>query len=116
MSLSEVYAKVPHIRCKGLCDRYCGPVPVSRRELKAMRRASGKRLRIAYEHSNGHVTLKPRKNWHCPCLKGNRCTIYEDRPLICRVWGVAEDLECPHGCKPSRVMTKDEVFILVNHT
>jgi Fe-S-cluster containining protein len=39
-----------------------------------------------------------------------RCTVYEARPLICRVYGAAEGLRCPHGCTPERVVPDVEVF------
>jgi hypothetical protein len=30
-----------------------------------------------------------------------RCSIYEDRPLICRLYGSVDKFACPHGCKPT---------------
>lgn len=38
----------------------------------------------------------------------NRCRGYEARPLICRIFGVAEELQCPHGCVAERLLTKEE--------
>ncbi len=47
----------------------------------------------------------------CPYLdiETKRCTVHENRPLICRLYGVSEGLPCPHGCKPNpRYLTRDE--------
>jgi len=37
----------------------------------------------------------------CEALTSDkRCAIYELRPIVCRLWGAAEGLECPFGCVP----------------
>jgi Fe-S-cluster containining protein len=51
---------------------------------------------------------------HCPLLRHNRCTIYEQRPFICRIYGVAEGIRCPHGCEPERVLSQAEAATLLN--
>ena len=30
-----------------------------------------------------------------------RCTVYAARPMICRLWGVAQGMACPWGCQPT---------------
>jgi Fe-S-cluster containining protein len=36
-----------------------------------------------------------------------RCSIYEDRPAICRVYGLLRKvMRCPHGCVPSEWMER----------
>jgi Fe-S-cluster containining protein len=44
----------------------------------------------------------------CPYLEEERCTVYEVRPLICRLWGLVESMPCPWGCKPERYLTHEE--------
>lgn len=39
-------------------------------------------------------------------------SVYEARPLICRVYGVAEGLRCEHGCWPEKVPSRMEAMIL----
>jgi hypothetical protein len=34
--------------------------------------------------------------------------VYDARPLICRLWGVSENLQCPYGCVPERMLTLEE--------
>jgi Fe-S-cluster containining protein len=37
----------------------------------------------------------------CPALSdAGRCTVYDDRPFVCRIYGVTEMLACPYGCEP----------------
>lgn len=36
----------------------------------------------------------------CPALKRHKCSIYEVRPLVCRLWGIDETVRCPLGCEP----------------
>lgn len=31
----------------------------------------------------------------CPLLKQNRCSIYEERPLVCRKFGEVPEARCP---------------------
>ena len=37
-----------------------------------------------------------------------RCLVYEQRPMICRVYGVSRGLPCAHGCVPDRWLTDEE--------
>jgi hypothetical protein len=87
-SLERIYRSVPTVECKGLCARSCGPIDMSDVE----------RQRIA---ELGVDIPKPTIESlaeSCPALVDNRCTIYDHRPLICRLWGAVESMPCPHGC------------------
>lgn len=39
------------------------------------------------------------KGDHCAFLVEGRCTVYEARPFICRLYAADETFECPHGCE-----------------
>jgi uncharacterized protein len=39
-SLADVYARVPEVRCKGLCVDSCGPIAMSREEQRRIRAAA----------------------------------------------------------------------------
>lgn len=82
-----VYARVPDINCKGLCTECCGLIDMSNAE------------KLLIEDVAGHL---PGVDEHLTCtmLVDGRCSIYADRPLICRLWGAERSLPCPHGCKP----------------
>ena len=47
---------------------------------------------------------------NCPMLDNGRCSVYDIRPMICRLWGIVETMLCHHGCKPDRVLTAEEGF------
>jgi hypothetical protein len=79
--LEAVYAQIQKIACKGLCFDACGPIVMSG---------------VEYARLGEPVFTTLR----CPVLgPDNRCTKYEVRPTICRLWGVAEGTQCPHGCE-----------------
>ena|SRR3990167_2913321 len=94
--LDRAYALVPEIQCRGLCQAYCGPVPVSTAE------ASRIKARHGMEVDFDPATLT------CTLLRDGKCSIYHDRPLICRLWGNVEKMQCPHGCAPALMPPKYE--------
>lgn len=101
--LDAIYAELPTIECKGLCGKTnCGPVHGCKVEDRNIREATGKPLQFPMVSINA---------LDCPHLtKENRCSIYEVRPLICRLFGMVQvrPMICPHGCKPSRWMSHAE--------
>lgn len=105
VDLAAVYAQLPTIECRGLCHSQCTVVPATDEELAAMQALGG----------DG----RPHKKDKLRCrylTRSNRCKVYEARPLMCRLYGVAEGLECPHGCKPSRLLTQEEAARLMDQT
>lgn len=100
--LEEVYATLPGIACKGLCARSCGPVMSTP--------AEAKRAGAAVTHLRDDVVLwnTPDRKLRCQKLRNGRCTIYEVRPAICRLWGLVEGKPCLWGCEPERMLTDAE--------
>ena len=101
--LEDIYNEVPELECKRLCADYCttGPIPMGK---------------IEWERVKKHLGSSPKgdtKTWVCPMLDGTTCTVHAVRPLICRLWGAARGMECPHGCKPKRWVEKDEGHALL---
>jgi hypothetical protein len=86
-SIVRIYSEVPEVNCKGLCHRACGPIEMSVFEKKA----------IVEKHGN---LPSVDHNLTCSKLIEKRCSIYEDRPLICRLYGATRGLPCSHGCAP----------------
>lgn len=94
-ALDAIYAEVPVMECQGLCSESCGPLIVDEPERAQIRERTGRTLRLL--------------QLDCPQLTIlRRCSIYTDRPLICRLWGVVESMPCPWGCKPDRYLTDAE--------
>lgn len=101
-AIASVYAKVPALVCKGLCQQSCGPIACSAVE--------------ADELQNNGINL-PRfgADLTCSHLHEGKCAIYESRPLICRLWGNVRKMACPHGCKPKGgYLTDDQAGELLN--
>lgn len=96
-NLDAVYAEMPTLECQGKCAESCGPVAMSRVEWERIIETVG------YEPG-------PREDMTCPLLDGERCTVYDVRPTICRLWGAVESMPCPWGCKPSRMLPHLEGF------
>lgn len=103
VQLDAVYRKVPRLRCQGKCQDYCGAIPMTRVEWQRIT------SRLGYA-PKGDETLT------CPMLTDEgRCSVYRERPLICRLWGAVEDLRCPHGCEPEGgFITRDEARALID--
>lgn len=99
-TFADIYARVPSIVCKGLCHTSCGPVPATNLEIEAIEKKS-------------FVPWGVDAKATCSMLFAGRCTVYTDRPLICRIYGTAESLSCPYGCVPERVMSDDEAHELI---
>jgi Fe-S-cluster containining protein len=97
--LDELYAELPSIDCQRLCHDSCGIVPVGPAERARIERAAGKPLDSRRDCAS------------CTMLTDDRrCSVYEIRPILCRLWGVVENLRCPYGCKPDRMLTIEEGY------
>jgi Fe-S-cluster containining protein len=95
--LENIYARIPRIACQGRCFECCGPIVAHDDEIARMERRAGRALTFSSDDGR------------CGYLNNNhRCDVYTVRPLVCRLWGVVENLPCLWGCKPERVLTKEE--------
>jgi hypothetical protein len=85
-SLEEIYASIPDVGCTGACFECCSFIGLFDRE-QARFKEKGIRLPQIHEAPCYHLDWK------------GQCSIYDDRPLVCRLYGVIPDLKCPFGCK-----------------
>lgn len=89
----QLYAKIPEFRCIEGCTDCCGPVPWSEHELRAA----------------GLPAIPPeRPDKVCQFSLRGRCDIHDRRPLMCRLYGTVEDLRCPHGRGPLKLLSVEE--------
>jgi len=42
--------------------------------------------------------------YNCVYLGENGCSVYAERPLICRVFGTTPRLPCPNGKRPAQML------------
>lgn len=104
MSLALIYAKVPKLECRGLCQECCGPIDHLGPEKEIFEKATGRPFPDPF------VVLQS-TGLRCPELSvAGQCNAYSVRPLICRLWGVVDvdGMRCPHVCRPTRYLTDDE--------
>jgi hypothetical protein len=45
-------------------------------------------------------------NLSCPYLGVDGCEVYEERPLICRLFGTTPHLVCPRGKRPDTMINR----------
>lgn len=89
--LQNFYSRLGSFKCKGLCQNYCGPVPLT----------SGEAERLGIK--GAVMTPCKGETLSCDFLSSlGTCTEYENRPLVCRMFGAVDTplLKCPHGCAP----------------
>lgn len=99
--LDAIYAELPKLRCIGKCQDACGPILLHAAEAKRFEAEGLAVPDIPSMLASGHLD--------CTYLGplGN-CTIYDKRPLICRLYGMVEKMRCEHGCQPERWLSDDE--------
>lgn len=100
--LTELWDQLPPVPCKRLCQDACANVAASITERDVIWHATGVTLPDPFEH--GRLTGP------CPLLgPDGACTAHDVRPLICRAFGAAQSLACPHGCTPTFGPVPDSV-------
>lgn len=110
--LAEIYAQIPALECKGLCQESCGPIGMSQAEARAIKDRVGARVDIKGEGRQVFIMKLP--SLTCPLLNPDgKCSVYANRPAICRIWGNVRPMACPHGCKPKRWMTREESYAVL---
>lgn len=79
---------IPTFVCKPGCHDCCGPVTTSPEEMSWLP------VKTTKEHDTALENLS------CPHLGKEGCQVYDDRPLICRLFGTTPSLACPNGYQP----------------
>lgn len=104
--ISEIRQRIPGMRCIPGCVACCNHVPWSKVEYERMIRRYPKNAKPYNIHS-----LK------CPFITEDGCSIYEERPITCRMFGVSEGLECPRGAIAAEMLNEQQAAsIYVEYT
>jgi hypothetical protein len=88
-----LYKQIPRFECVEGCTDCCGTVPWSGWELK---------------QAGLDAPPPARADKTCAFAEGGSCQIYQNRPLMCRLFGTVEDLRCPHGRGPLKLLSVAE--------
>lgn len=104
LSLADVYARIPAVDCKGLCQESCGPVAMSEEEDRRLQ----ERGIVVPSMVDTVAAMDAGAEYWCPALQDGRCTVHEVRPTICRLWGATQSMPCPHGCTPTDAITQEQ--------
>jgi Fe-S-cluster containining protein len=96
----KLYKRIPKSICKKGCFKCCTTVPFDLYEAHIVGITSN-----IYAIWN---TLKPQSVFTqtCEFIEHGKCSIYENRPFMCRIYGTCDDLKCPN-CKSEFMITNE---------
>lgn len=76
---------IPHSACRSGCSYCCNiSAVICESEARAIAKASGRQMKTL----QGVPSPSVREKWHrvpCPFLKKGRCSVYDERPMVCRL-------------------------------
>ena len=90
--LRELYSRIPDMQCIAGCHGCCSRVVFAKSEWE-------------------QVPHKEKDSFLCPYVCDKGCSIFEDRPFVCRILGTADhDLfSCAYGKKPEVSLSLEEL-------
>ncbi|WP_122333948.1 YkgJ family cysteine cluster protein [Pseudomonas amygdali] len=86
--ISDLRRQIPSFECVPGCHDCCGPVTTSPEGMSRLPRKTAAEQDAALDELN------------CVHLGPQGCTVYDERPLICRLFGTTESLPCPNCRRP----------------
>ena len=86
--IAHLRERIPTFECVKGCHDCCGPVTTSSEEMSRLP------VKSDAEHDAALDNLS------CVHLGPNGCTVYGERPLICRLFGTTPKMPCPNGRRP----------------
>lgn len=106
--LDKMYSKLPKLNCKGKCVQSCSVIKLGKYERERIAAFLGYDPFLADDKILDHLMQNPIDKWSCALLKDGLCSIYDKRPLICRLFGLVPEMKCPFGCVPERWVKPEE--------
>lgn len=96
-AIQKLYDRIPSFHCKEGCTRCCD---------NWVQAAPEEIVRC------GEFDFSDQRE--CPKLsENNGCTVYPDRPFICRIFASSEAMPCPYGYGPDKPLTREETTELL---
>lgn len=80
---------LPPMRCDEGCGACCGIAPTTETEFRRIERYVKEQGITPIHHSDDEE--------QCPLYQDGKCTVYAVRPLICRIFGHSDRLQCERG-------------------
>jgi uncharacterized protein len=103
VQIDAATARIPSFACKPGCSACCGPVLMSRLEWSRIVEHLGYEPKGSFD---GPLT--------CPMLQDGKCSVYDIRPAVCRLFGAIKDqMVCPEGCGPTRKLSDAEARVIL---
>jgi len=96
-TIKRLRKQIPAFECILGCTDCCGPVHAAPWEESQIEKHTGKEAKL---------NRLPSQGLHCPYSLNGNCEIYDDRPIICRLFGATPEMLCPHGRRPKVLLTK----------
>ena len=98
--LKYLYSKIPEFNCIPRCTACCGPHPWANVEHRV----------IAKWMSERGMVEKFSKTMFgdCQYIENHKCSIYEVRPVLCRLFGVVDTPKLMCSFRPSKGHISDE--------
>ena len=94
--VNKIRKMLPTFTCKKGCTSCCGSImPMTKYEYDAI-----KEKKVAL----GVI---------CPYITKTGCSIYTERPLICRMFGLVARMKCSHGCGSDVMLSDEQEFELL---
>ena len=93
--IQKLYDKIPTFRCKEGCTKCCD---------NWIQFAPEEEARCGGFEFCGEK---------CPKLTDTGCSVYEDRPFICRLFASGTPLPCPYGYGPENPLSEEETRALL---
>lgn len=86
--IDQLRLQIPSFACVPGCHDCCGPVTASSEEMARLP------VKSVAEHDAALA------EYNCVHLGPQGCQVYDQRPLICRLFGTTPSLPCPNGRRP----------------
>ncbi len=88
--IQKLYDKIPSFSCKEGCIECCD-----------------NQIQFAPEEGQRCGGFPFTSRW-CPYITEKGCSVYQDRPFLCRLYASSVLLPCPYGCKPEHPLSEEE--------
>ncbi|MHA6491977.1 YkgJ family cysteine cluster protein [Pseudomonas borbori] len=91
-TIDHLRRQIPRFDCVPGCHDCCGPVTASSEEMARLP------VKSVAEHDAALA------EFNCVHLGPKGCEVYDQRPLICRLFGTTPSLPCPRGRAPEHLI------------